>query len=178
MLKQYCQKHNVSMLEAINGLITLIVANDVEPKHYINRKGTQDIFSMRNEIFNELDIIKLEVKKTRDTFVFFQRTYEKQYRKDLALVKEATFIATKKTIAVVLKGDQRIKIMSNTINLLLIVAMEQLLIGYTYDREIVIKMVREESLRLSKRSENKGIFMSNIEDSASAIFKTIKLEKE
>lgn len=155
-LKAYCEDHELPMGEVVGALIDYIVKNDVHPIKYMNTDD-QDLFTMQDRI---ISAIVSEGQKTRNTYVSFQRTFEKKYEKDINIIKENIFFNTRKIIAGITKGQQYEKVMNETIQFLSLLVVEELITEYVVTPETALQILEEYSKRLFDRRE---LYMREIE---------------
>lgn len=158
-LKEYCKEHDLKISEVLDGLVHFITLNQIPPVSYLkysktNKKtGRKDVFTMQEEILNE-------IKKNRNTYVSFQRTYEKQYEKDINIIKENIFFNTRKIIVGITKGQQYDKVMTDAVQFLSLLVVEELITEYVVSPETALEILEEYSKRLFDERE---LYMRELE---------------
>lgn len=172
-LKSYCQEHEISIFDVLNGLANYIVLNKVDPKRFL-KPEEGDLISVEERLIKEIKKNRDEIKKSRETYVSFQRTYEKRYQLDMYYLKEAVFLGIKKTLAAVLRGEAKDRITQNTVTYFLRLYVEELLQGYEIKEKLALELIKEEGANLFKKG---NVSVYEIERRAIIIFNQVGIKK-
>lgn len=165
-LKEYCNKHDLTMLEVLNGLVDYIVVNDVSPSLFID-SDSDELFSNREYIISRL---LLEIEKNRNTYVSFQRTFEKQYERDMTLLKEMMFYNTRKIIAGIVKNSAYEDTLKEAVGLFSVIMIEEMITEYAVSKETAVEIV-ESYIQALMQGDN--IFVTQLEEVSKEIAERI-----
>lgn len=160
LLKTYSKTHNLPMNEILGGLIGYITLNKIHPNEYLNENGG-NLFSAEKKII-------AEIRKNRNTYVSFQRTFEKKFDKDVHLIKEFQVYNLKRVLTASVKGSQKEKSMHTILQFFLVMLVESEIVGYNIQNESIPKMYSKAATKLQKEGT---YYMSDIQKVANLIIK-------
>lgn len=158
-LKDYCRGKDVTMREVLNGLIDFITVNDIHPMRYL-KLGDEELFSFREEILSE-------IKKNRNTYVSFQRTFEKQYEKDILFLKETLLFSLRKVLAASVRGSQKEKSLSTILEFFLIMMVEEKIVSYNIKHSKNLPIVYDKAT--AKLLKENKYYLTDIQELAQLI---------
>jgi len=135
VLKAYCTLHKLTILEVLGALIQYIETNQILPMDFLDKK--------EGNVFSAEENILREIRKNRNTYVSFQRTFEKRHKKDVFALKEFSFFILQKIIATSVKGSLQEDKTINIIQFLLMLTVEEDIVDYNIEIELVPELYKK-----------------------------------
>lgn len=168
ILREYSKKNNISMKDAIENVIVYIAARDIHPSEFFLDSNTN--------AFNAEERIIREIKKNRDTYVSFQRTYEVLFNSYAEYSKTLQLYNSKRLLESVVHEKDYDRFLVSLVSSLITIEVSFLLIKQKIDGNKVNLEELPEMAKImaGKLLELKNVSPGSITEAAKHITKTYK----